>query len=429
MGVLLVPLVGLSLAFLAPSKVAILADGGPLPSLAPIMLELGEIRNQIETKVPAFDLRRITFLGLALYVAGVLLLWTRLLSGRLRVRAMALQATPKALAGDIQVYSSSCAQTPFAWTPFGQPRLSRIIIPEGYFESFSKTELCQIARHEQAHIKRRDDEMGLILRIIVAALWLSPFAHVTFARWVQACELQCDAMVLNGQSNEMRSTYAQTLLKALHITANRVRQYPAATFSTHRLRNEKMRITHVMAGIAPVIKRRRDAAILALTATGLSLTGGFGFAGLANADPIGKTAPVSKTITIGEMVTGRLTAPFGKSFDPFRDGSTRVHQGIDIAAPIGTPIRAPADGVIVEATDLYQGQSSYGKVVVLGTAPNTTTLFSHLNAYTVEAGQQVKKGEIIAEVGNTGKSTGPHVHIETYVGGERTDPATVWTTE
>lgn len=187
-----------------------------------------------------------------------------------------------------------------------------------------------------------------------------------------------------------------------------------------------MRITSIMTGTGPVIKRKRARFSLALATAALALSGGVGFANLANADPVGTAKAPSATLTLGEMVTGRLTAPFGKTFDPFQDGSTRVHHGVDIAAPIGTSIRAPADGVIVAATDLYDGKPAYGKVVVLDTASGTRTLFSHLNGYAVAPGQTVSKGELIAEVGNSGKSTGPHVHIETYRNGERVDPMEVW---
>jgi len=190
-----------------------------------------------------------------------------------------------------------------------------------------------------------------------------------------------------------------------------------------------MRITSIMTGTKPVIKRNRDRASLFCAATVIALSSGVGFANLANADPAGKAPSTSQTLTIGEMVTGRLTAPFGRTFDPFRDGSTRVHRGVDIAAATGTAIRAPADGVIIAATDLYDGRPNYGKVVILDTAAGTRTLFSHLNDYNVETGQQVTKGQLIAEVGNTGKSTGPHVHIETFVNGTRVDPMTVWAAE
>ena len=162
---------------------------------------------------------------------------------------------------------------------------------------------------------------------------------------------------------------------------------------------------------------------LIAVAIGLSVTGTLGIAATATAD-----TPSTKSVKAiaSDIVTGRLTAKFGQSFDPFKDGKMRDHWGVDIAASIGTPIHAPAAGTIRVATDLYQNKPAYGTVVVIETENGVTTLFSHLDGYTVEEGQRVVKGELIATVGNTGRSTGPHVHIETYKDGERVDPMTVW---
>lgn len=187
-----------------------------------------------------------------------------------------------------------------------------------------------------------------------------------------------------------------------------------------------MRIENIMSGNKPVIKNSRAQGVLFGAAFALVTIAGSGFAAVAHASPdMQNTADVSN-MPLQNIVAGRLTAPYGKSFDPFRDGSTRVHQGVDLGAPIGTAIIAPADGRIADATDLYNDQAAYGKVVVLQTANNTLTLFSHLDSYSVQVGETVKKGQKIAEVGNSGKSTGPHVHIETIVDGERVDPLSVW---
>lgn len=184
-----------------------------------------------------------------------------------------------------------------------------------------------------------------------------------------------------------------------------------------------MRLTHILTGSRPAFKRGRDRLALSVAALALSVTGTFGLAATASAD-----TPAAKTVNMisSQIVTGRLTAKFGQSFDPFKSGETRNHHGVDIAADIGTPIFAPANGVIQAATDLYQNKPGYGTVVVLQTDDGIQTLFSHLDGYTVQVGQRVAKGEQIATVGNSGRSTGPHVHIETYKDGTRIDPMSVW---
>lgn len=185
-----------------------------------------------------------------------------------------------------------------------------------------------------------------------------------------------------------------------------------------------MRIKHIMNGTQPSYKRKRDSLCLGVTATLLCVTGALTLSATANAGPKADTKAANWVST--DMVSGRLTAKFGESPDPFEKGKTRDHYGIDIAAPTGTPIYAPMDGEVLAATDNFKGNAKYGNVVVIKTGNGATTMFSHLDAYNVKAGQQVKKGDHIASIGSSGKSTGPHVHIETYKDGKRVNPQKVW---
>ncbi len=100
-------------------------------------------------------------------------------------------------------------------------------------------------------------------------------------------------------------------------------------------------------------------------------------------------------------VDGRLTSPFG-----MRDG--RRHDGVDISAPSGTPIKAAAGGKVV-----YSGQMrGYGKLILVRHKDNMFTAYSHNEANRVKKGQMVKQGQVIARVGRTGRASGPHLHFE-----------------
>lgn len=371
----------------------------------------------------------LSTLFVSLYLFGLAINLARLIIGRSRAVRIASQST-KEIANTGETYwASSEAISPFVVVPMaaffvGRSAAARIVIPSQYVEDFSSQELRAVIEHEQSHIARRDDEFGLLLRVIVAVMWISPVSHVLFKRWTLSSEIQCDLTVTAGRSPQMRRAYAQTLLKALHITANRVRQYPAASFSTQHLRSEKMRIRQIMNGAAPIFKHYTSKLTLAALAAGFTVVGGTIISATANAGPI--PASNSSNVISNAIVSGRLTAPFGEVKDPFNKGKTRIHNGIDVAAPIGTPIFAPASGVILAATELYDGKPAYGRVVTFQSTDGSVTLFSHLDGYTVKAGQPVVKGERIATVGNTGQSTGSHVHIETLQNGERVDPMTVW---
>lgn len=115
---------------------------------------------------------------------------------------------------------------------------------------------------------------------------------------------------------------------------------------------------------------------------------------------------------------GKVTSRYGYRKSPFT-GRSSFHDGIDIAAPIGTPIRAAASGVVT-----YAGwRAGYGQTVMLEHGYGFRTLYGHNSRLAVKKGARVEKGDIIAYVGNTGQSTGPHLHYEVYVNGKRQNPA------
>jgi len=116
-------------------------------------------------------------------------------------------------------------------------------------------------------------------------------------------------------------------------------------------------------------------------------------------------------------VRGWINSPFGHRVSPFT-GKAQFHEGIDIAAQTGTPVVAPADGVVIKAGF----EAGYGNVVELSHGYGLKTVFGHNSKLSVKPGQLVKRGDIIAYSGNTGSSTGPHVHYEVRVKGLPVNP-------
>ena len=117
-------------------------------------------------------------------------------------------------------------------------------------------------------------------------------------------------------------------------------------------------------------------------------------------------------------VRGWVTSPFGNRISPV-NGKTQFHEGIDIAAQIGTPVCAPADGVVVKAGFT----AGYGNVVELSHGYGMRTVFGHNSRLNVVPGQHVKREDIIAYTGDSGSSTGPHLHYEVRVNGLPVNPA------
>src|SRR5207302_3269659 len=106
-------------------------------------------------------------------------------------------------------------------------------------------------------------------------------------------------------------------------------------------------------------------------------------------------------------VSGVISSHKGWRRDPI-NGETRYHAGTDIAAPAGTPIKAVAEGRVVESGS----KSGYGNTVVIETGDGRKMLYAHNNQNFVRVGDWVSRGDTIAEVGSTGRATGPHVHFE-----------------
>ncbi len=112
----------------------------------------------------------------------------------------------------------------------------------------------------------------------------------------------------------------------------------------------------------------------------------------------------------GLPVSGNVTSRYGTREDPF-DQTSAFHSGIDISASLGTPVRATADGVVA-----YSGRNgASGLVVVLEHGFGFSTVYAHNSRSAVTTNQRVKRGDIIAYVGSTGKSTGPHLHYEVWL--------------
>jgi murein DD-endopeptidase MepM/ murein hydrolase activator NlpD len=133
-----------------------------------------------------------------------------------------------------------------------------------------------------------------------------------------------------------------------------------------------------------------------------------------------RTARVFQTYNAGPSiwpVEGVLRGPFGDRTDPF-SGEGAFHKGVDISAPMGTPVRATADGVIVEAGM----ENGFGRLIVVEHGGGVQTYYAHLSRFYVQPGQEVRRGEMVGAVGSSGRVTAPHLHYEVHIGGVPVNP-------
>lgn len=109
-------------------------------------------------------------------------------------------------------------------------------------------------------------------------------------------------------------------------------------------------------------------------------------------------------------VLGRITSRFGERLDPF-DGEGEFHTGLDIASHLGDEVRAAADGVVTWVGP----REGYGNVVIIDHGFGITTWYAHLSSYNTQVGMPVRRGDVIAYEGETGRATGPHLHFEVRI--------------
>ena len=299
-----------------------------------------------------------------------------------------------------------------------------IVISNNLYSRLSSLEIEHILLHEQSHHKHNDDQVSLLLRTVLALSWFCPFTYWMFRRWVLSIELRSDQSLLANQSQPFRKAYANTLVKVLKLTKNQMQPYPTTGFSQSKLLDEKKRIKSILKGEASTFNGFFSKLIIisgaSLVALSLAtVTAGTNYAKVVNIGDL-----VNKDLKL--ILSGRLTASFGPTKNPFQDNKLRDHKGIDVAAAKGTPIYAPDDGIVINATDIFNNKPNYGKVVLIETSNDTKTLFAHLDSYSVKVGQRFVAGDLLGTVGETGLTTGPHVHLETYVKDQRVNPLDVW---
>ena len=133
------------------------------------------------------------------------------------------------------------------------------------------------------------------------------------------------------------------------------------------------------------------------------------------ADPAGTAPGAGPPGTWTRPIAGPVTSGFGLRWG-------RLHAGVDVGAPIGTPVYAASNGTVVAAGPA----NGYGQWVKLAHPGGISTVYGHITAWTVTVGQAVQPGQLIAYSGNEGRSTGPHLHFETRIDGQPVDPVSLY---
>ena len=293
-----------------------------------------------------------------------------------------------------------------------------ILMPMNLLDKVSVDDAILMGAHEMAHIKRGDTWLFAFATAIKSVFWFNPFVHRIAARANLAAEQAADRLVIDSGAG--RKQYAQCFVEGLRFAAGAPRKdhalVPSFTPFDKHSRRERLNA---------ILSATNGTPLLSLSSKiGLAISIVFA-AGIAFAQAALAVAPKHPGEALPQApIEGRIT--FGYEEKSAVLGKDRPHhEGVDIAAPTGTPVKAAGDGKVIDATGRYKGKTSWGNVVVLDHGHGLVTRYAHMDSYSVKKGDRVKAGDVIGAVGSTGKSKGPHLHFEVIRDGETIDPTPV----
>lgn len=383
----------------------------------------------------------------AIYLAG--LAWTlwRQLRARRLVRGLLASAhrlSPPALAAHggidprqlraiarhgLTVMETAAAVSPMlvgAWRP-------TLLLP-AHLRDFETGQQHMIVAHELQHWRTRDPLCLGVSALVQTLLWFNPAPRWLDARLAWALELACDSQVLAGRTQQERKQYAGALLTQWRRQLVTM-PAPALAFGGVHADSVAARIRHLQQTTAWTLPATGAwtvaAALGGVLAAGALLQPALAVTSATATDALPATA-TPRQLPAAAPPAGPWQNPLDRMrvsgfFGVMRSVSPQPSKGLDIAAPIGTPVRAAVAGTVTTVGELFENNGRYGTVVMVasGAGGATETLYAHLNTTAVKPGARIAAGQVIGTVGVTGFSTGPHLHFQVRQHGRPTDPATV----
>lgn len=300
-----------------------------------------------------------------------------------------------------------------------------IFIPR-YMINESNIQHLEIAiAHEIAHIKRFDDVAMVIQSIIQRLFFFNPILWACNHFMRQSRELCCDQEVL--QKGIFKAyTYCENLI-ALVSQHSECAEVPAFGQNQKAILEKRFSFINGDNSMKKTNKQLTLMAISILGAVALPMAP-FSTLALERGAASASTAlerSCKSTYAI-PVKQGWISSGYGARAWPVgaEKGKQKFHRGIDIAGKSGTPVYAVSAGMVLEAVEDYRNSDKpkYGKHLILAHDDGRRSHYMHLESIGVQEGQTVREGAVIATMGNTGQTTGPHLHLEIYLDGEHIDP-------
>lgn len=342
----------------------------------------------------------ITYAGIALYkLIKLALNWWRLKRLVGETAPLAVKAPSK-----IKVVASKFNHSPFVFGVF-KPL---VVLPQ-YFSSMSESRQRILIQHELTHIAFKDPVAVIIWRVLSALFWINPLVGKMEWQFVRAMEHRCDRHTI-ARYGMSKFEYAQTLVQSLRKAAVTYAS-PVAQFNSTALDADdyKQRLTHIVDGE----KSTNITMVLGVCLTIGSLTGAVLSLNLLS----GSEAPKWQH----PLTDYRVSSPYN---NVSKIRFYKPHKGVDYVAPIGSPITAAAYGVVIVA-DGQTLHPNFGNAVLIQHKGGYQTLYAHLASISVKPGDWISAGQRIGVIGDTGRTTGIHLHFEVMRDQQRLDPDTV----
>ena len=312
------------------------------------------------------------------------------------------ESVPVPFAADVLI-------SPRTKTPLIHPS-GQVILPDGFIEAYSQADTQMVLAHERAHHDRGDQVYFIFLALLDAVFWCHPGLRWQTERCRLAAELACDEAACAAFPTQ-RKSYAQLIVRALRSAHHEQHVCAPTAFSSRSQGEIRMRLQSIVGESTSPSRRPGVFVMIALLTVPL----------LAGQWALAKDA-IEANFSVPPIEKGKVTSRYGLRTDPFSRDKKSHHYGLDIAAPRGTIIRAPALGVV---SNVSPNKGNYGNFLEITHADKIVTRYTQLETIKVEVGDRVRAGETVATVGSTGRSTGPHLHLEVFVDGKRVDPETL----
>ena len=302
------------------------------------------------------------------------------------------------------------------------PFILGVINPVIYIPSdLPEESLKYVLSHEEAHIRRKDHWWKPLAYLVLTVYWLNPLCWAAYILFSKDIELACDEKVILGMDREQRAGYSQALLnESCQVRVARICPLAFGEVSV------KERVKAVLNYRKPAFWAIIGALILCCVMAAVLMTdpaeagskiaddnAGSNVSATEEAETAeaSETDKAAGTALIVPVENAIVTSVFGF-------GSGKMHSGVDFAAEEGTPVFAAAGGVVTIAG----WDEVYGYCIEIDHENGNSTFYAHNESINVSAGDKVSQGQTIAAVGNTGKSTGPHLHFEVRVNDDAVDP-------